>query len=125
MLWGYVQLDDGTQFAYSETREDGTVRVAVERPTESKESLPRRSWLQGATNAIKITLAEKTPSIALIGGASILAYKPQFRFNAVKAQGQRERRVPHTCQNCRQPLDSHVLVAYVGRKRVMYTCYRK
>ena len=32
MLWGYVQLDDGTQFAYTETRDDGTVRVAVERP---------------------------------------------------------------------------------------------
>lgn len=29
MLWSYVQFDDGTQFAYSETREDGTVRVAV------------------------------------------------------------------------------------------------
>ena len=26
MLWSYVQLDDGTQFAYSETRDDGTVR---------------------------------------------------------------------------------------------------
>lgn len=34
MLWSYVQLDDGTQFAYSETREDGTVRVAVERPVD-------------------------------------------------------------------------------------------
>lgn len=33
MLWSYVQLD-GTQFAYSETREDGTVRVAVERPVD-------------------------------------------------------------------------------------------
>lgn len=32
MLLSYVQLDDGTQFAYSETRDDGTVRVAVERP---------------------------------------------------------------------------------------------
>lgn len=32
MLWSYVQLDDDTQFAYSETRDDGTVRVAVERP---------------------------------------------------------------------------------------------
>lgn len=32
MLWSYVQLDDGTQFAYSETRDDGTIRVAVERP---------------------------------------------------------------------------------------------
>lgn len=29
MLWSYVQFDDGTQFAYSETREDGAVRVAV------------------------------------------------------------------------------------------------
>lgn len=28
MLWSYVQLDDGTQFAYSETREDRTVCVA-------------------------------------------------------------------------------------------------
>lgn len=35
MFWCYVQLDDGTQFAYSETREDGAVRVAVERPIET------------------------------------------------------------------------------------------
>lgn len=34
MLWSYVQLDDGTQFAYSETRDDGTVRAAVERPVD-------------------------------------------------------------------------------------------
>ena len=34
MLWSYVQLDDGTQFAYSETRDDGTVRVVVERPVD-------------------------------------------------------------------------------------------
>ena len=34
MLWSYVQLDDGTQFAYSKTRDDGTVRVAVERPVD-------------------------------------------------------------------------------------------
>lgn len=40
------------------------------RPTESKESLPRRPWSQGTTNAIKTMLAEKAPSIALIGGAS-------------------------------------------------------
>lgn len=37
MLGNYVQLDDGTQFAFSETREDGTVRVAVKR-----EKLDRR-----------------------------------------------------------------------------------
>lgn len=40
------------------------------RPTESKESLPRRSWSQSTTNAIKTMLAEKAPSIVLIGGAS-------------------------------------------------------
>lgn len=40
------------------------------RPTESKESLPRRSWSQSTTNAIKTMLTEKAPSIALIGGAS-------------------------------------------------------
>lgn len=34
MLWSYVQLDDGTQLAYSETRDDGAVRVAVERPVD-------------------------------------------------------------------------------------------
>ncbi len=34
MLWSYVQLNDGTQFAYTETREDGAVRVAVERPVD-------------------------------------------------------------------------------------------
>ena len=34
MFWSYVQLDDGTQVAYSETREDGIVRVAVERPVD-------------------------------------------------------------------------------------------
>lgn len=33
-FWSYVQLDDGTQVAYSETRRDGTVRVAVERPVD-------------------------------------------------------------------------------------------
>lgn len=34
MVWSYVQLDDGTQLAYSETREDGTVHVAVECPVD-------------------------------------------------------------------------------------------
>lgn len=34
MLWSYVQLDDGTQSAYAETRDDGTVRVAVWRPVD-------------------------------------------------------------------------------------------
>lgn len=34
MLWSYVQLEDGTQLAYSETRDDGTVRLAVKRPVD-------------------------------------------------------------------------------------------
>lgn len=49
MLWSYIQLDDGTQFAYSETREDGTVRVAVVRPVDfgfdhAKCFLPAVKW---------------------------------------------------------------------------------
>ena len=51
MLWSYVQLDDGTQFAYSETREDGTVRVAVERPVDfgfdhAECFLPAAKWFK-------------------------------------------------------------------------------
>ena len=34
MLWNYIQLPDETQFAYSETRDDGTVRIAIERPRD-------------------------------------------------------------------------------------------
>ena len=45
MLWSYVQLDDGTQLAYSETRDDGTVRVAVEHPVDHAECfLPVAKW---------------------------------------------------------------------------------
>lgn len=29
MFWSYVQLDDDTQFAYSETREDGPVGTVL------------------------------------------------------------------------------------------------
>lgn len=34
MMWCYVQLPDETQFAYSETRDDGTVEIAIERPRD-------------------------------------------------------------------------------------------
>lgn len=34
MFWSYVQLDDATQVAYSEIREDGTVHVAVKRSVD-------------------------------------------------------------------------------------------
>lgn len=34
MLWDYAELVDGTSFGYSATREDGTVRITVERPRE-------------------------------------------------------------------------------------------
>ena len=34
MMWNYIGLADNTQFAYSETREDGTIVVTVERPAD-------------------------------------------------------------------------------------------
>lgn len=34
MFYGYVKLEDETQFTYSELREDQTVLVGVERPTD-------------------------------------------------------------------------------------------
>lgn len=34
ILGSYIQLDYGIQFTYSETREDGAVRVVVERPVD-------------------------------------------------------------------------------------------
>lgn len=34
MMWGYVQLPDETQFAYSDIREDGTVLMLIERPRD-------------------------------------------------------------------------------------------
>lgn len=34
MMWGYIQLADETQFAYSDLREDGTVLILIERPRD-------------------------------------------------------------------------------------------
>lgn len=34
MMWSYITLADGTAIAHSALREDGTVRVAVERPVD-------------------------------------------------------------------------------------------
>lgn len=34
MLYSYVTLDDGTQFAYSKLQDDGTVRIGIERPVD-------------------------------------------------------------------------------------------
>lgn len=34
MMYNYIKLDDETQIAYSDTQEDGTVRIAVERPVD-------------------------------------------------------------------------------------------
>ena len=34
MMYGYIKLADETQFAYSELREDHTVKVVVERPVD-------------------------------------------------------------------------------------------
>ncbi|EOS49647.1 MULTISPECIES: hypothetical protein [Adlercreutzia] len=34
MMYNYLKLDDETQIAYSSPQEDGTVRIAVERPVD-------------------------------------------------------------------------------------------
>lgn len=49
MLWDYVRLDDDTQIAYSAVQDDGTVKIAVERPIDfdfdhAECSLPGLSW---------------------------------------------------------------------------------
>lgn len=49
MMWSYVSLADDTQIAYSETRDDGTVAVTVERPVDfgfdsARCLLPSFSW---------------------------------------------------------------------------------
>ena len=34
MFYNYVEMNDGTQVAYSNFLEDGTVEIGIERPTE-------------------------------------------------------------------------------------------
>ena len=34
MMWNYVQFPDETQIAYSDVREDGTVRIGIKRPRD-------------------------------------------------------------------------------------------
>lgn len=34
MMWSYVKFNDETQIAYSDIREDYTVRIAIERPVD-------------------------------------------------------------------------------------------
>lgn len=34
MFYNYVEMNDGTQIAYSSFLEDGTVEIGIERPTE-------------------------------------------------------------------------------------------
>ena len=51
MMWCYVQLPDETQFAYSETRDDGTVEIAIERLRDrgfdtAKCFMPAYRWLE-------------------------------------------------------------------------------
>lgn len=87
MLWSYVQLDDGTQFAYSETRDDGTVRVAVERPVDlgfdhAECFLPAVKWfnVEGFTaddlNSSQ-NLLDQTPRLS---SSSPNAKKPDWWF---------------------------------------------
>lgn len=49
MFYNYVELEDGTQVAYSNVLDNGTVEVSVERPVESgfdsaRCSLPTFEW---------------------------------------------------------------------------------
>ncbi len=49
MMYNYVQLEDETQIAYSEMREDRTVDIAIERPRDygfdaAETSLPALAW---------------------------------------------------------------------------------
>lgn len=51
MMWCYVKLPDETQFAYSETRDDGTVKIAIERPRDwgfdtAKCIMPAYRWFE-------------------------------------------------------------------------------
>ena len=34
MMWEYTQFPDETQIAYSDLQEDGTVKIAIERPRD-------------------------------------------------------------------------------------------
>ena len=50
MLCNYLKFPDGTQYAYSEVRGDGTVKVVVERPRDFGSDaavcmLPSFTWL--------------------------------------------------------------------------------
>ncbi|NGM17891.1 hypothetical protein [Xiamenia xianingshaonis] len=49
MFYNYVEMEDGTQVAYSEMRKDRTVMVAVERPCDfgfdhAECCIPAYSW---------------------------------------------------------------------------------
>lgn len=49
MFYDYAELEDGTQFAYSNVLDDGTVEISVERPIEldfdsALCSLPAFEW---------------------------------------------------------------------------------
>lgn len=49
MFFNYVEMNDGTQIAYSNFKEDGTVEIGIERPVEggfdsARCRLPSFSW---------------------------------------------------------------------------------
>lgn len=64
------------------------------RPTESKESLLRRSWSQSTTNAIKTMLAEKALSINAIESASNIK---QYLFLPESVEQGRRSNTPDNC----------------------------
>ena len=63
MLYDYVELEDGTQIAYSDVNEDETVRVEIERPRDwgfdsATCLLPADEWsgIDGFTNGEILSL---------------------------------------------------------------------
>lgn len=65
MMYDYVLLEDDTQIAYSEMREDRTVDIALERPRDygfdtAETTLPSLNWknIDGFTSAELVQLAD-------------------------------------------------------------------
>ena len=85
MMWNYVQFPDETQIAYSDVREDGTVRIDIERP---------RDW--GFDSARCIMPAYQWSDVDGFSGQEIEEFDvflrnnapPHFRARRVPARGE-------------------------------------
>lgn len=61
MFYNYVELNDGTQIAYSNFLEDGTVQIGIERPTE--DGFDSARCLLPAFFGVRLTASARTRSI--------------------------------------------------------------